>query len=78
MLGWERLLGPRFRRVLVANDSDKTELGHAPEYAGSNIGTARVVAQIFSESFFVPVPRREVRLYRYWRNGETLTLLCDG
>jgi hypothetical protein len=44
-----RLLGPRFRRVLVANDADKAELRHASEHLGSNIGTAGVVAEIFGE-----------------------------
>jgi hypothetical protein len=41
--------------VLVANDSDIAEFHHTSEHLGSNIGTAGVVAKIFSEQFFAPV-----------------------
>jgi hypothetical protein len=62
---------PRFRRVLVANGSDKTYLCHASKHLRSNIGTPWVVAKIFNEQFFVPVWSREARLYRNWRNGKS-------
>jgi hypothetical protein len=47
MSGW--LLVPGFRCVLIANDSANAELGHASEHLGSNIGTARVVTDVFSK-----------------------------
>jgi hypothetical protein len=62
----------RFRRVLVANGGDKTHVRHTSKHLRSNIGTPWVVAEIFDEQFFVPVWSREVRLYRYWRNGKSL------
>jgi hypothetical protein len=77
----KRLLGPGFRCVLVANDSDKAELRHASEHLGSNIRTARVVAKIFSKQFFAPVRSRVPRLDRYLRNGESpnrILVLSDG
>ena len=43
------MLGPRFRRVLVANYGDKAELRHTSEHLGSNIRTGRVVTDVFSE-----------------------------
>ena len=41
--------------VLVANGCDKAELHRASERVGSNIGTSRVIAKIFSEQFFAAV-----------------------
>jgi hypothetical protein len=41
--------GSRFRRVFVADGCHGTNLPHAPEHMGSNIGTFRLVAEIFSE-----------------------------
>ena len=62
---------PRFRRVLVANGSNKAYLRHTSKHLRSNIGTRWVVAEIFDEQFFMPVWSREARLYRYWRNGKS-------
>jgi len=45
----EAVLGTRFRCVLVANDSGTAYLSDASEHLGGNIGTARAVAEIFSE-----------------------------
>ena len=55
--------------MLIANDSDSSEFHHASEHLGSNIGTAGVVTEIFSEQFFAPVRSREARLDRHLRNG---------
>ncbi len=57
--------------MLVARGDGKAELRHASEYLGSNIGTVRVVAQIFREQLFAPVRSREACLNRYLRNGES-------
>jgi hypothetical protein len=46
---------PGFRRVLVANGSDKTYLRHTSKHLRSNIGTPRVVGKIFSKVFFEAV-----------------------
>jgi hypothetical protein len=43
----DRILGRRFRRVLVANGCHSADLFHATEHTSGNIGTARVVAEIF-------------------------------
>jgi len=56
----------------VAYRRYSAEFSHAPEDVGSNIGTSRLVAQIFSEQFFAPIRRREARLDRYLRNWESL------
>jgi hypothetical protein len=56
--------------VFVADGCHGANLPHAPEHMGSNIGTLRLVAEIFGEKFFAPVRRREARLDRYLRNGE--------
>jgi len=42
-------LGPRFRCVLVADDSSTAYLGDASEHLGGNIRTIWVVAEKFSE-----------------------------
>jgi hypothetical protein len=62
------VLRPRFGCVLIANGSDKVEFRHASEHLACNIRTARVVAEVFGEQFFVPVRSREARLDRYLRN----------
>ena len=54
--------------MLVANGSDKAEFGHASEHLGRYVRTARVVAEVFGEQFFVPVRSRESRLDGYLRN----------
>ena len=71
-MGWleKRLSGPGLGSVLVANRCHGADLPHAPERLGSNIGTTRMVAQIFAQQFFPPVRSREARLDRYLRNGE--------
>ena len=61
----------RFGCVLVTNDRDEAELRCVSEHAGSNVGTARVVAEIFSEYFFASVRSREARLDRHLRNGQS-------
>jgi hypothetical protein len=66
----KRLLGPGFAHVLVANGYDKAEFPRASERMDSNIGTPRVIAEIFSEQFFAAVWSLEARLDRYLRNGE--------
>ncbi len=54
----------------VANGEDKAEFRHTSEYMNGNIGTARVVTEIFSEQLFAPARSREARLNRYLRNSE--------
>lgn len=65
------MLGLGFRRVLVANDSAKSEFHHTSQHMGSNIRTAWVVADVFGEQFLTPVRSREARLNRHLRNGES-------
>jgi len=57
--------------VLVARSDGKADLHRSSEHLGSNIGTAQVVAEIFSELFFAPVRSREACLNRHLRNGES-------
>jgi hypothetical protein len=57
-----------FAYVLIANGYDKAELPRASERMGSNIGTPRLVAEIFSEQFFAAVRIGQARLDRYLRN----------
>jgi hypothetical protein len=57
--------------VLVANDGGIAEFHHASEHLSRNIGAAGVIAEVFSEQFFVPVWSREARLDRHLRNGES-------
>lgn len=64
------LLGPRLRRVLVADGGHRADLSHEPEGMGRNVGTARLVAEILGEQFLAPVRSLEARLDRYSRNGE--------
>jgi hypothetical protein len=68
-----RRLVPGPRCVLVASGGHGADLSHAAECLGSNIGTIRVVAEIFNEQFFAPVWRREARFDRYLRNRESPT-----
>jgi hypothetical protein len=56
--------------VLFASCSAKADVLHTSEHMGSNIGTARVVAEVFRELFFAPVRIRDARLDRYLRNWE--------
>ena len=57
--------------MLIANDSGKVDFRHASEHLACNIRTARVVAEVFGEQFFVPVRSRDARLDRYLRYRET-------
>ena len=57
--------------MLVAYGCNSADLFHAPEHLSSNVGTVRVIAEIFSEQFFAPVRSREARPNRYLRNGGT-------
>ena len=70
------VLGLRSWIVLVANHGHEAKLRNATEHAGSNIGTARVVANIFRENFFAAVWSRDARLNRYPRNGKPLLAAC--
>jgi hypothetical protein len=57
--------------MLVANDSDTAEFNHTSQHLCSNIGTPRMVTEIFDEQFFVPGWSRETCLDCHLRNGET-------
>ena len=59
--------------MLVANGGDGADFSHAAEHVCSNVGTPRVVTEIFCQKFFAPVRRCQARLDRYLRNGEPLT-----
>jgi hypothetical protein len=65
----KRWLGPRSGRVFVANRCHSAKLHHAPEHVGSNVGTARLVAQIFRELLFAAVRSHEARLDGHLRNA---------
>lgn len=54
--------------MLFASCSAKADVLHTSEHMGSNIGTARVVAEVFRELFFAAVRSRDARLDRYLRN----------
>lgn len=54
--------------MLVANGGDDAHFPHAAERVCSNIGTTRMVTEIFRQEFFAPVRRSEARLDRYLRN----------
>ena len=58
--------------MLVANHGHEAKLHNAAEHASSNIGTARVVANVFRENFFAAVWSRDARLNHYPRNGKPL------
>lgn len=58
--------------VLVANHGHEAKLHNATKQLSSNIGTARVVANVFRENFFAAVWSRDARLDRHPRNGEPL------
>ena len=57
--------------MLVANDSGPVEFHHAPEHLGSDVRTARLIAQIFREKLFVSVRSPEACFDRYLRNGRS-------
>jgi hypothetical protein len=56
--------------VLFADCSVKAELDHASQITDGNVRTARVVAEIFREFFFVAVWSCKPRLYGYPGRGE--------
>ena len=67
--------------VLVANHGHDAKLHNATERVSGNIGTARVVANVFREDFFATVWSRDARLNRYSRNGvppRRIPLLSSG
>ena len=66
----EAVLGLRFWYVLFADRGAKAELDHASQLTGGNVRTARVVAEIFREFFFVAVWSCKPRLYGYPGRGE--------
>ncbi len=59
------------RSVLVTNDSSVSEFHYTAEHLSCNIGTARVITDVFSELLFEPVCIREARFYHHSRNGES-------
>ncbi len=58
-------LGPRFGRVLVANGRHRADFFQTSQHLGSNVGTARVVADIFRKQLFAPIRSGEARLDSY-------------
>ena len=54
--------------MFVADGGGRADFSYEPERVSSNVGTARLVAQIFGEQFFAPVWRLEARLDGYLRN----------
>lgn len=58
--------------MVVADGSGGTDFHCAPEQMGGNVGTVRLVAQIFGKKLFAPVRRFEARLDGYVRNGKYL------
>lgn len=54
--------------MFVADSCDGTDFHRTPKQMSGNVGTARLVAQIFGEEFFAPVRRLEARLDGYVRN----------
>ena len=63
-----RLSVPRFGCVLVASGGQGANFSYAPKCLSSNVGTVRVVTEIFSEQFVAPVWSREARFDGYLRN----------
>jgi hypothetical protein len=67
--------------VLFANGDDKREFLYESEHTGSNIGTAGVVAEIFTQLFIATVRSREARLNRLReasRTSSRMPVLCYG
>jgi hypothetical protein len=67
----EAVLDLRLYCVLFANCGADADPLHASERMGSNIGTVRVVAEIFRELFFTAVRSHHARLNRYLRKRES-------
>jgi hypothetical protein len=57
--------------VIIADGCAKAELHNNAEHMLCDIGTARIVAEIFREFFFVAFWSRKARLNRYPRHGES-------
>ena len=67
--------------VLFADGCAEAEFRNAAEHSSSDIGTARVVAQILGKFLFAAVWSCEARLNRYPRHGENpnqTNALCSG
>lgn len=62
--------------MLVTNGCYQAELHRASEHMGSNVGTSRVIAEIFGEQLFAPVWSLEARLDRYLRNRDSRCVIC--
>ena len=54
--------------MLIANGCHDANLPDAPEHVRGNVGTARMVAQIFHKQFFAAVWSLQARLYGCRRN----------
>jgi hypothetical protein len=70
-----------FWYVVFADGCAEAEFRNAAEHLSSDIGTARVVAQILGKFLFAAVWSCEARLNGYPRHGENPTLttaLCAG
>jgi hypothetical protein len=59
--------------VLIADGGYHADLSHAPQHVGGDIGTARLVAEVFGEYLVPPFRSCEARFDRYLRNGDPLT-----
>lgn len=57
--------------MLFAHCGANADSLHASERMGSDIGTVRVVAEIFRELFFTAIRSHHARLNRYLRNRES-------
>ena len=70
-----------FWYVLFADGCAEAEFSNAAEQLSSDVGTARVVAQILGKLLFLAVWSYEARLNRYPRHGESpyrTSALCSG
>jgi hypothetical protein len=56
--------------VLFASHGEGTKLNNATDHASSNLGTARMITEVFTKDLFVTVPGLDTRLYGYERNRE--------
>ena len=63
--------------MLVANYREKAEFRHDPEHMRSNIGKARVVADVLRKLFFTSVRTDDDGLDRYLRNRKSPVPVCS-
>jgi len=61
-------------KMLVANEDARTKLHYDSEEAGGWVRTARVVADVFLERFFMPVRAHEAGFDNYLRHWPTALL----